>query len=210
MQTGDTGYFVGRDGVPTDVDFLEVLAKACGRVEMGCRSLYPLLLADGAPFQPRTMNGDAFFRVQGILDLLRAGLTLHERDAETLSMLNADGAIEARHPLYRVYRRMFLGAWLDRSPYSTVKNGEVLSQSRVGSMAMQLGTDASVFMQLAQKVNTYGYELVKQALESHGTQELMVIVDRAMSFYKIIITSSDTTFRHTFLPPMLPVPPVYS
>lgn len=206
MQSGTTGYFVGRDGIPTDVSYLVNMGRVSGQLETKIRELFPYVLGPGAAYSPlKTAHENLFMDVSSVLNTLKAAVVLHQDDVETLRQLKD---VSINDGLYATYRSMFLGDWMTSAPFQETKTQRLApSPNTFRKMSRELCELTSIFMQLCHKVNLYGYEPIQGLLKRHGDVNVLLIVDRAMRFYKILTTTSDTAFSHVPLTPILAIPP---
>ena len=196
MQTGTSGHYIGRDGIPTDLVFLETLAGAGVRLEGLCAGMFPYLALD-------SMN----YEFNAVRDHILAALRLHEDDVACLAALNANKSIEAHHGLYAEYRSLFLGSLADFGQTKSVREDALKS-----SQFTELADAVAVLISLCNKVNAYGYEQVKYVLISNSISNrsagLALHVDRAMRFYRLLTRTSDTLFQRVQMRPLLSVPPL--
>ena len=215
MQSGSSGYFIGRDGIPTDTGFLAALIKSCGDAERSCREVYPLVFSDRAKYSIASISGTELgMYFGGVSGFLEAAAHLHRDDVVTLSQLQRDPSIERANALYTAYRASFLGKWLASAPFPDAEGGACkglpsnVSPSQFREKCLNLANSINVFVTLCNKINAYGYEQAKLVMLSRGDDDATImLVDRAMRFYKWILEKSDVYFKHAPIVPYLAVPP---
>ena len=194
MQTGTSGYYIGRDGIPTDIHFLEALVTSCGKLEALCRNMYPLIQCTSS------------FHVNMVMDYVLAAVKLHEDDVAGDAIIRIKNRTLPNADLYAAYQKTYLTTYMTASPYSSRHSG-IKQPCNFEKMCMDLVDAASIFIQLAGKVNAYGYEQEKYILMSGTSIVFALHVDRAMRFFKILSQTSDVTYQHIPFVPLLPMPP---
>ena len=222
MTSIDLAHYMGRDGIPYNLDYLKVMTEMCYLVEQMCRKMYPVIITmDDARTTGKTVDDVNIIYINGIRDNIIAAEALHQYDTKLKAYLDTNPMTYTTIPLYKAYYKQFLEGWYGKAPYKrygdssfNYSNIPTVRTDEIPKFCTDLADMTNNFMQLCNKVNVYGYDPIKaKLLEGNGNVNdrdnvndiyFALRVDRAMRFFKMLTDATDRTFHHVVYVSMLP------
>jgi len=196
--------FTGRDGIPTDIAYLDAVIECCRDLEQLCIDIAESCSSAIASASASSIHSsEKLILLNGISSYLEASSRLHRADTETMRLLKLNPSIEDANPLYSVYRSLYL-----RGVEGNVSvKQKPCRDDEFARRCFELSSRVSLFVTLCNKINVFGYEQLKLVMAERCTARQVVAVDRAMHFYRLLLEGSDTLMQHIAFTPVLRIPP---
>jgi hypothetical protein len=170
-------HFMGRDGIPYELDYLTFLTHYCYGLEKLAREVLVLIRYMQAPSSSSDDNNrsDVYIFVNGVLDMLTALTRLNEYDTQVKAALegpqgrsiimDTSGSSSSSRGLYRYYYSQFLGKWYETSPWASDSAKKIsINNTAIAEACRRLSDMVQKFILLCDKVNVYGYDSIKSLL----------------------------------------------